>query len=256
MAGLLLLTVAATAGLTYAVVALTKDIEADDNLMISKANKEPMLVGSPTLAVIYDPADAASLTELFNTTSTMEDLFNEASGGRRLLAAADYCANPEVEALAMTTAAYVEKKCKYISQPGTDSQFVLKVKPSVNGGCTVAGRRSTKKCSTYRDLVQITTDQCELFAEKLTCSTPGQSYTVGILWADSTVRVNRHVSYLINCLGTCGQNKVVSFSKCGVARSRCMPGSEPLPAFSARKLQENAAYEDSTAMANFAVYWN
>jgi hypothetical protein len=257
MAGLLLLTVAATVGLTYAVVSITKDIKADNNLMISKSSGEPMLVGSPTLAVIYDPADAASLIELFNTTSTMPDLSNGASGRRRRLqAAADYCANPEVQALAMTTAAYVEQKCKYISQPGTDSQFALRVKPSVNGQCTVADRRSTATCSTYRDLVQVTSDQCDLFTRKLTCSTPGQSYTVGLLWADSIVRTNRHTSYLINCVGTCGQDKVVSFSKCGVARSRCISGSDSLSAASGRKLQQIAGYEDSNAMANFSVYWN
>ncbi|KAG7668470.1 hypothetical protein Ndes2526B_g03900 [Nannochloris sp. 'desiccata'] len=256
MACLLLLTVAATVGLTYAVVAITKDIKADNNLMISKANGEPMLVGSPTIAVIYDPADAASLAELFNTTSTMADLSNGAAGGRRLQAAADYCANPEVQALAMTTAAYVEKKCNYISQPGTDSQFTLKVQPSVNGECTVADRRSTTSCSTYRDLVQVTSDQCDLFTRKLSCTTPGQSYTVGLLWADSILRTERHASYLINCVGTCGQDKIVAFSKCGVARSRCMSGSGSLPGARGRKLQQDADTDDSTPMNNFSVYWN
>lgn len=252
MAGLLLLTVVATVGLTYGIVYLTKDMKAtDNNIVISKANGEPMMMGSPTLAVLYDPADAASLAELFNTTAPMADLINGA--GRRLQSAADYCANPETQALAMTTADYVEKKCKYISQEGTDSQFTLKVQPAVNGECTIAERRSTATCSTFRDIVQVTSDECDLFTRKLTCSTPGQSYPVGLLWADSILRTERHASYLINCIGTCGADKVVTFGKCGVARSRCMPGSEPFPASGRRLLDEN---ENAASMSKFSIYWN
>ena len=245
MAGLLLLTVIATVVLTYAVVYLSKDIKADNNLMISKANGEPMLVGSPTLAVLYDPADAGALASLFNSTSALTDL---STGGRRLQAAEDYCTNPEVKALAMTTADYVLKKCAYVAQTGTNSQFTLKVQPAVNGECTVAERRSTATCSTYRDLVQVTSDECDLFAKKLACSTPGQSFTVGLLWADSVLRTERHASYLINCVGTCGTDKVVSFGQCGVARARCLPGSESIPT-SGRKLQQNGA-------PKFSIYWN
>lgn len=248
MAGLLLLTVVATVGLTYAVVYLSKDIKADNNLLIAKSNGEPMLVGSPTIALLYDPADAASLAEIFNGTAMVSNL---SAGGRRLQSAEDYCVNPEVQALAMTTADYVQKKCQYIAQPGTNSQFTLKVQPTVNGECTVADRRSSTTCSTYRDLVQVTSDECDLFTRKLSCNTVGQSYTVGLLWADSILRTERHASYFINCVGTCGSDKVVSFGKCGVARSRCLPGSEPLPA-GTRKLQ--SAGEDVTAQ--FSVYWN
>jgi hypothetical protein len=249
MAGLLLLTVVATVGLTFAIVYLSKDIKAaDNNIMIAKANGEPMLVGAPTFAVVYDPNDAASLAEIFNNTIPLADL---SGAGRRLQSAADYCVNPEVQALAMTTAAYVEKKCNYISEPGTDSQFTLKVQPTVNGECTVADRRSSATCSTYRDVVQVTSDECDLFTRKLSCTTPGQSYTVGLLWADSILRTERHASYLINCVGTCGDDKIVSFGKCGVARSRCVAGSEAFPA-SGRKLQG----EQETAMAKFSMYWN
>ncbi len=251
MAGLLLLTVVSTVGLTFAIVYLSKDMKAaDNNVVISKSNGDPMIMGSPSIAVVYDPADGSALAELFNTTSTMTDLSNGA--GRRLQSAADYCVSPEIQALAMTTAAYVEKKCQYISQPGTDSQFTLKVQPSINGDCVVADRRSTGACSTYRDVVTVTSDQCDLFTRKLSCTTPGQSYTVGLLWADSILRTERHASYLINCVGTCGDNKEVSFSKCGVARSRCMPGSEAVPT-KGRKLQ---GAEDNLAMGKFSVYWN
>ena len=228
----------------YAVVALSKDIKADNGVMIEKVSGDPMLVGSPSIALIYDPNDAAALADVFNN-SAVADLVGS---GRRLLAAEDYCANPTVEALALTTIAYVRSKCDYIRKSGTDSKFTLKVQKAPNGDCLIVDKRQNYKCGTYQDHVQVTDEECKLVAQDLKCSTVGQSYTVGMIWADSLIANGQPTSYFINCRGTCTDKNIVSFGQCGVARSRCPLGT----ATAGRRLLNDE--ESAEAMPKFSIF--
>lgn len=246
MAGLLLLTIAATTGLTYAVVALSKDIKADNGVMIEKVSGDPMLVGSPSIALIYDPNDAAVLAQVFNN-SAVADIVGQ---GRRLLAAEEYCSNPAIEALALTSIDYVRSKCAYISKAGTDSKFTLKVQKATKSDCEVADTRQNYKCGSYQDHVIVTDEECNLLTQQLKCSSPGQSYTIGMIWADSLIANGQPTSYFINCRGTCSDKNVVTFGQCGVARSRCPAGSTG--AGSGRRLQ--GSDESTAAMPTFSIF--
>ena len=185
--------------------------------MIEKVSGDPMLVGSPTIALIYNPNDAAALAEIFNNTA-VADIVGQ---GRRLLAAEDYCPNPTIEALAVTSIDYVRTKCAYINKAGTDSKFTLKVQKAGGADCEVVDSRKNYKCGAYQDHVIVTDQECSLLAQDLKCSTVGQSYTVGMIWADSLIANGQPTSYFINCRGTCTDKNIVSFGQCGVARSRC-----------------------------------
>lgn len=235
VSGLLLLSVAATVGLTFAVVELSKDTQASDGLLLEKSSGGAMVVGSPTIALLYDPADDAAMAELFNATS-VADLAPAAT--RRLLGATDSCVDPQITALAIVDLKYVKKQCGYIRTPSADRTFVLswalgsrttgKKNSKVLSTCgDAAGRLTTKKgsskCTSLSDKVHATEDQCDLILDmELTCADPAaKPWRVAIMWLDSVFAPEKPTSYLLSCEGTCGPDRVVALSKCGVFRAQC-----------------------------------
>ena len=226
-ASLLLLTIAATVGLTYAVVVLSKDVNSQSTVFVEKSSGDPMVTGTPAIALVYDPTEASQLAQMFNNTAVTD--FNGA-GSRRLLGAADNCPIlPVVSAVAYADFSYVQNRCAAINKASKRSSanptFTLKVaRKDPSGDCYAVNSR-TNGCSTFTDTVTVTDDRCYLISSPtpLTCSVDGQSYSASLVWMDSARQSS--TSYLLSCIGTCIDGKVQWGNACGLMKSQCPPGA-------------------------------